>query len=258
MKLHQSLSKKYFNVKFIYIIIVIVILLFASLFGYIGVTNDSVDIVEAKIHVDEEIGRVLEPVHFFGNDSIGSISEYRWDFGDGNSSEEMNPIFTYELSGWFNVTLTVKGRSSQESNVTITMGIQRPDEEKTDSRGPVTDFRRNTAQGANVGYQTHGNIGNPRIEFDLFVSRPIGPIRLRISLSWADPSTGRQDRMFYDDSYFATGQDIDFQYIIEPDDFPIDGDINVAVVMLFYTLEDGSDGGVTLNSNIVYPVPNVD
>jgi PKD repeat protein len=42
----------------------------------------------------------------FINNSIDGDS-YLWDFGDGNSSTEINPIHTYNEPGFYNVTLTV-------------------------------------------------------------------------------------------------------------------------------------------------------
>jgi len=38
-----------------------------------------------------------------------NTSSYSWDFGDGNTSAEANPVHEYDMSGTFAVTLTVKG-----------------------------------------------------------------------------------------------------------------------------------------------------
>jgi hypothetical protein len=43
----------------------------------------------------------------FIDSSYGAIKEWRWDFGDGNTSEERNPIHTYEESGEYDVTQIV-------------------------------------------------------------------------------------------------------------------------------------------------------
>ncbi|MBS2212637.1 PKD domain-containing protein [Carboxylicivirga mesophila] len=37
------------------------------------------------------------------------VKEYHWDFGDGNTSIEKSPTHTYEQSGEYNVSVTVKG-----------------------------------------------------------------------------------------------------------------------------------------------------
>ena len=41
------------------------------------------------------------------SDSDGSIVSYSWDFGDGNTSDQANPIHTYGSAATFDVTLTV-------------------------------------------------------------------------------------------------------------------------------------------------------
>ena len=54
------------------------------------------------------IGEIAEPIQFSGNAENGTLPyEFHWDFGDGNSSEEQNPIYSYENSGNYTATLTV-------------------------------------------------------------------------------------------------------------------------------------------------------
>jgi PKD repeat protein len=43
----------------------------------------------------------------FMDRSTGTISNWSWDFGDGNSSSERNPMHAYVFPGWFTVNLTV-------------------------------------------------------------------------------------------------------------------------------------------------------
>ena len=40
-------------------------------------------------------------------DDDGNIVSYLWDFGDGNTSTEQNPVHSYDKTGTYNVTLTV-------------------------------------------------------------------------------------------------------------------------------------------------------
>ena len=44
----------------------------------------------------------------FTDESIGSPTSWNWDFGDGTSSTEKNPVHTYNSSGQYTVTLTEK------------------------------------------------------------------------------------------------------------------------------------------------------
>jgi len=47
--------------------------------------------------------------------SMGSDLEYNWDFGDGNTSTEMNPMHTYAEPGTYTVTLSVSNDSCSSS-----------------------------------------------------------------------------------------------------------------------------------------------
>lgn len=44
---------------------------------------------------------------FFVNESTGNVTTYLWDFGDGNTSTEENPSYTYSAAGTYTVCLTV-------------------------------------------------------------------------------------------------------------------------------------------------------
>jgi PKD repeat protein len=45
----------------------------------------------------------------FTDESMGNIDTYTWDFGDGQTSEEQNPSYTYDRQGTYTVMLTVAG-----------------------------------------------------------------------------------------------------------------------------------------------------
>ncbi len=47
--------------------------------------------------------------------SIGNIKKWKWNFGDGNFSNEQNPIYQYKKSGDYNVTLYVEGPDGVDS-----------------------------------------------------------------------------------------------------------------------------------------------
>ncbi len=57
----------------------------------------------------------------FSEDTNGE-TDYFWDFGDGNTSTEANPVHTYQEEGQYTVTLTTTndcGQSTAEQNLTI-------------------------------------------------------------------------------------------------------------------------------------------
>jgi PKD repeat protein len=51
----------------------------------------------------------------FKDQSTGKIASWKWDFGDGETSAEQNPIHTYSRAGAFTVVLTVTGADGATS-----------------------------------------------------------------------------------------------------------------------------------------------
>ncbi len=69
---------------------------------------------------------VSGPTATFTNTTIGSPNSYLWDFGDGSTSTQVNPVHTYANSGMYDVVLTVTnecGSSSKTKSVTIVSTI---------------------------------------------------------------------------------------------------------------------------------------
>lgn len=46
---------------------------------------------------------------YFGNESQGQITSYLWEFGDGTTEAQSNPVHTFAMPGVYDVTLTVGG-----------------------------------------------------------------------------------------------------------------------------------------------------
>ncbi|MCD6567467.1 MAG: PKD domain-containing protein [Dehalococcoidia bacterium] len=53
-------------------------------------------------------------VHF-NDQSSGEIASWYWNFGDGTSSEEQNPVHTYAQAGRYRVSLTVTGPGGEDT-----------------------------------------------------------------------------------------------------------------------------------------------
>ena len=51
----------------------------------------------------------------FTDQSIGVITSYSWDFGDGGTSSAQNPSHTYTAQGTYTVSLTVTGPSGSDT-----------------------------------------------------------------------------------------------------------------------------------------------
>ncbi|WP_031427815.1 PKD domain-containing protein [Flavimarina sp. Hel_I_48] len=81
--------------------------LFDSQFLTITVNENTAPIAIASADLTE--GKVAHTVNFSGDASTDDVEivTYSWDFGNGTSSDEMNPQYTYETEGTYEVTLTV-------------------------------------------------------------------------------------------------------------------------------------------------------
>jgi microbial collagenase len=58
------------------------------------------------------------------NDEDGKIVSYLWDFGDGSTSTEVNPVHAYEREGTYKVALRVKDDKGKESRNETTVTIK--------------------------------------------------------------------------------------------------------------------------------------
>ncbi|MEZ4888826.1 MAG: PKD domain-containing protein [Chitinophagales bacterium] len=61
----------------------------------------------------------------FSNES-GSATDYTWDFGDGMTSTEKNPVHTYSAAGDYTVSLTSSDKLNVSSTTTRTIEIKEP------------------------------------------------------------------------------------------------------------------------------------
>ncbi len=64
------------------------------------------------LFTDPETGSVFYEVTFTNN-SLNAAASH-WDFGNGDTSQEENPVYTYTENGIFDVTLTVTPMADQE------------------------------------------------------------------------------------------------------------------------------------------------
>jgi PKD repeat protein len=62
-----------------------------------------------------EVDSVKKWKFHFKDCSQGEITRWHWDFGDGNISEEQNPIHTYAQKGVWTIVLSVEGEGGSSS-----------------------------------------------------------------------------------------------------------------------------------------------
>jgi PKD repeat protein len=86
-------------------------------------------------------GTISESVEFDGSgsrDLENQITDYEWNFGDGNDGRGEFTDHKYETSGTFTVTLTVTDRDDNESSDTTTTTIGEGAPPTADAGGPYT------------------------------------------------------------------------------------------------------------------------
>lgn len=84
------------------------------------------------------------PLNVSFTDSSTGATSWFWKFGDGNTSNEMNPTHTYSKAGNYTVVLTVKNENSSNSkNQNII--VQRAQDQETVL--PMADFYADTTSG---------------------------------------------------------------------------------------------------------------
>lgn len=158
------------------------------------------------------------PVQFSDSSfiSAGNIVSWAWDFGDGGTSSQQDPLYVYNTSGSYPVTLTTTSDSGCVNTLTINntvtvypgpMAEFEPDPAETDILDPNFNFI-NLSNGALTYYWTFGDGGNS-IAFEpqhaysdtgnylvtLYVSNAYGcrdtvqhPVRVNPIFSWWIPN----------------------------------------------------------------------
>ena len=79
----------------------------------------------AIAEADPLTGAAPLEVTFTGSNSTDDIAivSYTWDFGDGGTSTDADPIYTYTEPGTYTVTLTVQDSSDQTSTATLSITV---------------------------------------------------------------------------------------------------------------------------------------
>ncbi len=53
-----------------------------------------------------DTSKIINPCHS-ASDSCDTLTQWKWDFGDGNTSQSQSPIHTYTAKGYFTITLKI-------------------------------------------------------------------------------------------------------------------------------------------------------
>ena len=180
----------------------------------------------AMARADKEIAYAGENVSFNSSGSIGDITNYTWNFSDGNSSSVPDPFHSYEIPGWYNVSLTVVGRSGGTSSCQLRIGIQHKNE-SDDFHGPREyDIRPNRGQGYSLELDVGPNIGNPTLAVNIDLVNGVGTFVLQIFVLIRNPDgTGRAETL-YAEGITLMRENYHFNHTYQPDELPSNTSIN--------------------------------
>ena len=91
----------------------------------------------ADFQADVLSGIAPHPVQFTDL-SKGNPTSWYWDFGDGGTSTEKNPRHTYQKSGYYNVTLTIKNAYGESQLLRLDNGVKIWTEDQVKAPEPAT------------------------------------------------------------------------------------------------------------------------
>ena len=80
------------------------------------VVGNAGSLIEAEFSAKTRLGADQTIVNFT-DQSSGILSEWHWDFGDGETSNEQNPMHVYTTPGIYTVALTVYGPAGNDSEI---------------------------------------------------------------------------------------------------------------------------------------------
>jgi len=112
---------------FIIVLFVIIVLIIISFFYLYRLTTKENNPPNAVIELNVGMSSkkiINQGDHIFfsarnSSDMDGKIEEYYWDFDDGNSSQDINPIHKYDHPGEYYVTLTVTDNDGNKNTTHI-------------------------------------------------------------------------------------------------------------------------------------------
>jgi chitinase len=89
------------------------------------------------------------------SDSDGTITDYLWDFGDGQTSTEQNPSHVYTSTGSFSVSLKVTDNQGAEDTATTTATIT----DSTTNQDPIANANGpyQTVLGSSIQFSSNGS-----------------------------------------------------------------------------------------------------
>ena len=158
----------------------------------------------------------------FTDESTGSPNSWSWDFGDGETSDEQNPVHTFGAPGYYTVTLTAGnsyGTNTEEKASYISVLRAGTDISITGSVVPLVSsavFAREPNTVRILSLKNGGNETVTDIEIDLYASDVFGPVN-RTTVASLESGEELQVQIIDPTIRKSEGSTIVYTAVVDPD-----------------------------------------
>jgi PKD repeat protein len=181
------------------------------------------------------------PISIKFTNTSTDADEYAWDFGDGGTSTEKDPIHTYKNSGTFTITLVAKNKKGDSNIITKpivvipapTVAIVKKLTLNSFSFSSSFDIKMNSLFIGSMGGST--SLPNSYTVSSITITPLTSPVSLNCYHSYYDSFSGMWQNTTYINSTFTLSN-----YINTNADNPYPSKINVVL----------TDGGKTINFDL--------
>jgi PKD repeat protein len=194
--------------------------------------------------------RLGDPIAFTSEGSKGD--NITWDFGDGTTSDEVDPVHTYDTSGWFNVTLTVANEKGKQETTTLDVGVQLPDVHNTRDLPRDRDVRPGWMHGFGLLGQVGPCTMPPTADLTYTITRAVGTFVVYVEFWVREGDVNTVERV-HEEERTMTGQDLVFTYSVGPEDLPELATTNETYVHVSAMIDQGRWASGHITVDIEFP-----
>ena len=238
-----------------FLFLVVVMLVIAVLAVSLGGGEDEEgNGLTARASADPEVARTGEEITFTAEGSQGDIVTYRWDFGDGETANGTEVAHVFETGGWWNVTLTVTDGAGRNATGQVVVGIQPQDVHNTRDLGRMRDVRPLWMHGYGLLGDVGPHIEAPTSDLRYEVVRAFGTFHIYVEV-WVYLEEGYRVESLHEEDRTMTGQDLVFEYTVEPEDLPAEASVNYTRVHVSVMIDQGRWASSIISVDVLFPEP---